>query len=67
MDPKKAEKITLKRNEMKLFKLDENNEMYMVNVPNKTCFFLVIDYIGCGMLFWHTIVVIRHTKDCLKV
>jgi hypothetical protein len=51
MDPKKAEKITLKRNEMKLFKLDENNEMYMVNVPNKTCFFLVIDYIGCGMLF----------------
>jgi hypothetical protein len=36
---------------MKLYKLDEDNEMYTVNIPNITCFFLVIHYVGCGMLF----------------
>jgi hypothetical protein len=48
----KAEKnIPLKRNAMKLFKLDEDNKMYMVNVPNNTRFFMVIDYVKCGMSF----------------
>ncbi len=49
---KKVEKkIALKRNAMKLFKLDEDNEMYTVDIPNNTRFFLAIDYVGCGMLF----------------
>ncbi len=49
---KKAEKkINLKRKVMKLFKLDEDNKIYTVNVPNNTCFFLVIDYVKCDMLF----------------
>jgi hypothetical protein len=49
---KKAEKnIALKRNVMKLFKLDEDYEMYTINIPNSMCFFLAIDYVGCGMLF----------------
>jgi hypothetical protein len=49
---KKAEKkIALKRNTMKLFKFDEDNKMHMVDVPNSTCFFLAIDYVGCGMSF----------------
>ncbi|CAM6010655.1 unnamed protein product [Sphagnum balticum] len=49
---KKADKkIALKRNTMKLFKLDEDNEMYMVDIPNNTCFFLAINYVGCGMSF----------------
>jgi hypothetical protein len=41
--------------------------MYTINIPNSMCFFLAIDYVGCGMLFWQTIATIRHTKDCLKV
>jgi hypothetical protein len=49
---KKVEKkIALKRNVMKLFKLNEDNEMYIVNIPNITRFFLAIDYVGCGMSF----------------
>lgn len=49
---KKAEKkIDLKCNAMKLFKLDHDNKMCMVDIPNSTCFFLVIDYVKCGMLF----------------
>ncbi len=49
---KKAEKnIPLKHNAMKLFKLDEDNKMYMVNVPNRTHFSMVIDYVKCGMSF----------------
>ncbi len=49
---KKAEKnIPLRRNAMKLFKLDEDNKMYTVNVPNSTDFFTVIDYVKCGMSF----------------
>jgi hypothetical protein len=70
MEPicKKAKKkITLKRNAMKLFKLVEDNEMDTVDIPNNTCFFLVINYIGCGMSFRHIIVMICHTKDRLKV
>ncbi|CAK9236008.1 unnamed protein product [Sphagnum troendelagicum] len=48
----KAEKnIPLRRNVMKLFKLDEDNKMYTVNVPNSTHFFMVIDYVKCGMSF----------------
>jgi hypothetical protein len=50
--PKKVEKkIALKCNAMKLFKLDDDNEMYTVDIPNNTPFFLAIDYIGCGMSF----------------
>ncbi len=49
---KKAEKkIALKLKVMKLFKLDEDNEMYIVDVLNHTCFFLMIDYVRCGMSF----------------
>jgi hypothetical protein len=49
---KKAEKkIALKRNAMKLFKLDEDNEMYMVNVLNSMHFFLAINYVKCNMSF----------------
>jgi hypothetical protein len=52
---------------MKLFKLDEGNEMYTVDIPNNMCFFLAINYFECGMLFQQTAVAIRHAKDCLKV
>ncbi len=49
---KKAEKkIAFKRNVMKLFKLDEDNEMYTINILNNTRFFLTIDYVKCGMSF----------------
>jgi hypothetical protein len=41
--------------------------MYTVNIPNNMCFFLVIDYIGCGMSFWQTVAMICHAKDHLKV
>jgi hypothetical protein len=44
-------KIALKHNVMKLFKLEEDNKMYMVNVPNNMRFFMAIDYIGCGISF----------------
>ncbi|CAM6031650.1 unnamed protein product [Sphagnum compactum] len=65
---KKVEKkIALKRNAMKLFKLDEDNEMYTVDIPNSTCFFLAIDYVGCGMSFRQTAAAIRHVKDRLKM
>jgi hypothetical protein len=52
---------------MKLFKLDEDNEMYTVDIPNSTRFFLVIDYVGCGMSFRQTAAAIRHAKDRLKM
>jgi hypothetical protein len=65
---KKAEKkIASKRNMMKLFKLDEDNETYMVDIPNSMCFFLAIDYVKCGMSYQHTTIAIRHAKDCLEV
>ncbi|CAM6035641.1 unnamed protein product [Sphagnum compactum] len=48
---KAEKKIALKRNAMKLFKLDEDDGIYMVNGPNNTSFFLAIDYVGCGMSF----------------
>jgi hypothetical protein len=65
---KKVEKkIALKRNAMKFFKLDEDNEMYTIDIPNNTRFFLAIDYVGCGMSFRQTIAVIRHAKDRLKM
>jgi hypothetical protein len=41
--------------------------MHMVDVPNSTCFFLAIDYVGCGMSFWQIVVIIHHAKDRLKV
>lgn len=59
-------KIALKRNVMKLFKLDEDNEMYMVDVPNSTHFFLAIDYVKCSMSFRQTATVIHHAKHRLK-
>ncbi len=60
---KKAEKtIALKCNAMKLFKLNEDNEMYIVDIPNNTRFFLAIDYVGCGMLFRQTAATLRHAK-----
>ncbi|CAN5953532.1 unnamed protein product [Sphagnum jensenii] len=44
---KKAEKkIALKHNAMKFFKLDDDNEMYTVDVLNNTRFFLAINYIS---------------------
>jgi len=65
---KKVEKkIALKRNAMKLFKLDEDNDMYTVDIPNSTRFFLAIDYVGCGMSFRQTAAAIRHAKDRLKM
>ncbi len=65
---KKVEKkIALKRNAMKLFKFNEDNEMYIVDIPNSMRFFLAIDYIGCGMLFRQIVAVLRHAKDRLKV
>jgi hypothetical protein len=70
MEPiyKKAKKkIALKRNTMKFFKFDENNEIFMVDILNNMHFFLAIDYAKCGMLFQQTIVVIRHAKDRLKM
>ncbi|CAK9863251.1 unnamed protein product [Sphagnum jensenii] len=64
---KKAEKkIPLKRNVMKLFKLDEDNEMYTIDILNSTCFFLTIDYVKCGMSFRHIATMIRHAKDHIK-
>ncbi|CAM6024598.1 unnamed protein product [Sphagnum balticum] len=49
---KKVEKkIALKCNAMKLLKLDEDKEMYMVDIPNIMRFFLTIEYIGCDMSF----------------
>jgi hypothetical protein len=49
---KKAEKkIALKHNAMKLFKLDEDDDMYMVDVPNNTHFFLVVDYVNAACHF----------------
>jgi hypothetical protein len=35
---------------MKLFKLNEDNEMYTIDIPNNMRFFLAIDYVECGML-----------------
>jgi len=65
---KKVEKkITLKCNAMKLFQLDEDNEMYIVNVPNSMRLFLAINYVRCGMLFQQTIVAIHHAKDRFKM
>ncbi len=48
---KAKKKITLKRNAMKLFKFDEDNEMYTIDISNNTCFFLAIDYVRYGMSF----------------
>ncbi|CAM6028326.1 unnamed protein product [Sphagnum balticum] len=48
---KAKKKIALKRNAMKLFKLDEDNEMYRIGIPNSTRFFFTINYVGCGMSF----------------
>jgi hypothetical protein len=65
---KKVEKkIALKHNAMKFFKLDEDNEMYTVDIPNITRFFLAIDYVGCGMSFRQIAAAIRHAKDRLKM
>jgi len=64
---KKANKeIALKRNAMKLFKLNEDNEMYIVDVSNSTHFFFAIDYIKCGMSFRQTATMIHHAKHRLK-
>ncbi|CAK9879852.1 unnamed protein product [Sphagnum jensenii] len=67
MRKKVEEKIALKHNMMKLFKLDEGNEMYTVNILNNMRFFLAINYVRCGMSFQHTVVSIHHAKDRLKV
>ncbi len=66
---KKAEKkITLKRNAKKLSKLDEDNEMYMVDISNSTRFFPAINYIECGMSFRQTTAMIHHANnDHLKM
>ncbi|CAM6007190.1 unnamed protein product [Sphagnum balticum] len=65
---KKAEKkIVLKRNAMKLFKLNQDNEMCMVNITNNTCFFLAIDYVECSILFQQITAMIHHAKDRLEV
>ncbi len=65
---KKLEKeITLKHNAMKLFNLNADNEMYMVDILNNAHFFFAIDYVECTMSFRQTSVAIFHTKDCLKV
>jgi hypothetical protein len=48
---KAKKKIALKRNVMQLFNLDEDNEMYMVNVSNNLRFFLANDYIRYDMSF----------------
>ncbi len=52
---------------MKLFKLDEDNKMYTIDVSNSTRFFLLIDYIKCGMSFQQVVDAIHHAKDRLKV
>jgi hypothetical protein len=52
---------------MKLFKFDEDNKMYTIDVPNSTHFLLAIDYVRCGLSVQQTVVAIRHTKDRLKV
>jgi hypothetical protein len=39
MRKKVEKKIALKHNTMKLFKFDEGNEMYMVDIPNNMRFF----------------------------
>jgi hypothetical protein len=67
MRKKVKKKISFKHNTMKLFKLDEGNEMYTVDIPNNMRFFLAINYFGCGMSFQQTAVAIRHAKDHLKV
>jgi len=67
MRKKVEKKIALKHNTMKLFKLDEGNEMYTVDILNNMRFFLAINYVGCGMSFQQTTVVIHHAKDHLKV
>ncbi len=41
--------------------------MYTVDILNNMCFFLAIDYVGCGMSFRQTAVAIRHAKDRLKM
>ncbi len=65
---KKAEKkIVLKCNTIKLFKLYEDNKMYMIDIPNNMCFFLMINYVKYDMTFRQTTAAIRHAKDCLKV
>jgi hypothetical protein len=52
---------------MKLFKLDEDNEMYTIDILNNMHFFLAIDYVGCSLSFRQTVAVIHHTHDRLKV
>ncbi|KAH9538506.1 hypothetical protein CY35_15G009500 [Sphagnum magellanicum] len=64
---KAKKKINLKRNVMKLFKFDEDNEMYTINIPNNMHFFLAIDHVGCDVSFRQTAITIRHAKDRLKV
>jgi len=65
---KKAEKkIDLKHNAMKLFKLDEDNKIYTVDVINNMRFFLAIKYVEFSMLFQQAAVAIHHAKDRLKV
>jgi len=64
---KAKKKIALKHNTMKFFKLNEDNEMYTVEVLNNMRLFVMIDYVKCDMLFWQTTVVIRQAKDRLKV
>lgn len=49
---KKAnKKIALKHNTMKFFKLNEDNEMYTVEMSNNMRFFVMIDCVKCDMLF----------------
>ncbi len=60
-------KVVLKCNTMKHFKFDEDNKMYTIDVLNITRLFLVIDYVRCGMSFRHTVAIIHHAKDRLKV
>ncbi|CAK9276159.1 unnamed protein product [Sphagnum jensenii] len=52
---------------MKLFKLDEGNQMYTVDIPNNMRFFLAINYVECGMSFQQTTVTIHHAKYHFKV
>jgi hypothetical protein len=61
---KKVEKkITVKHNTMKLFKLNEDNKMYTIDVPNSTRFFLAIDYIRCKMSFRQTAVPTNYCRN----
>jgi hypothetical protein len=48
---KAKKKIALKHNTMKFFKLNEDNEMYTVEVLNNMRLFVMIDYVKCDMLF----------------